>query len=436
LRLAPRFVLFGMLLATSCGGASDRAPDDGCQTDLECKGERVCVEGACVEPGAGGAGAQRDAASEPTPLQSEDASMTQRRPDASAPVPAPDASTRAIDAGAPPSFLPGTAVRTGVEASALVADPSRRRVYATVRGDADSHQNELVTIDVDTASVIGAIPIGSNPNTLAISEDGSTLWVGLAGAKAVRRVDLATELPTPAELHSLPLSLGSERATVRQIVVLPGTPRSIALLLEQNGIEPPVVILDDGVPRGARSGPQSTVSSIAGGPEGFLFGYDGLTSGFELFTYELDAEGIRQTAKAGLIQGGSELLYGHGRLYSTGGGEVIDVSKPTRPTLLGTFPIASWPIGGRLLLTSSPERVLCLGIESPKPSGEPTGGLVLQTLDATTFTVTSTVPVGVQKNATDLIARAVHLEPDVFAYSTSAGYDQPGSLYVLKSGSP
>jgi len=51
----------GLLLACGSsgggGGGAGGSTDTGCKTDAECKGTRVCLKGACVEPNAGGGGA-------------------------------------------------------------------------------------------------------------------------------------------------------------------------------------------------------------------------------------------------------------------------------------------------------------------------------------------------------------------------------------------
>lgn len=46
--------------AAAVPGGSDAAPIAGCQNDMQCKGDRVCQQGTCVEPAP---------ASTPTPAQ-------------------------------------------------------------------------------------------------------------------------------------------------------------------------------------------------------------------------------------------------------------------------------------------------------------------------------------------------------------------------------
>ena len=81
----------------------------------------------------------------------------------------------------------------------LAADPIRPRVYATLPSE-----NSVLVIDTDSLKVIDTIPIGSVPQGLALSADGSTLWVANSGSttSAIGVLDLATltrrpSLPAP-----------------------------------------------------------------------------------------------------------------------------------------------------------------------------------------------------------------------------------------------
>ena len=63
-------------------------------------------------------------------------------------------------------------------------------LYASVAGSDASYGNRIVRIDPQSAQVIASLPVGSEPGKLAISDDGTVLYVALGGAAAVRQVDL------------------------------------------------------------------------------------------------------------------------------------------------------------------------------------------------------------------------------------------------------
>ena len=79
----------------------------------------------------------------------------------------------------------------------LAVDPVRPRVYATM-----SEAGSVVVIDVNSLSIVKRIPIGRNPSGLAISADGSKLWVANFTDRTIGVVDLESlttlpSLPTP-----------------------------------------------------------------------------------------------------------------------------------------------------------------------------------------------------------------------------------------------
>jgi YVTN family beta-propeller protein len=82
----------------------------------------------------------------------------------------------------------------------LVADPVRPRVYATAPND-----NLLLVIDTASLGVVKTIAIGSSPQGLALSADGSKLWVANSGSTTfgIGIVDLNTLTTLPS--YSTPL---------------------------------------------------------------------------------------------------------------------------------------------------------------------------------------------------------------------------------------
>src|SRR5437763_2366277 len=82
----------------------------------------------------------------------------------------------------------------------LAAGPARSRIYATLPND-----NSVLVIDTTSLTVAKNIPIGSSPQGLAISADGSKLWVANSGSTTfgIGIVDLNTLTTLPS--YSTPL---------------------------------------------------------------------------------------------------------------------------------------------------------------------------------------------------------------------------------------
>lgn len=107
--------------------------------------------------------------------------------------------------------------------SQLAVDPIAGTIYGT-----DWNSGTVTPLNPTTGTLGTPIPVGLNPNKMAISGNGQYLYVGLNGANAVRRVDLATQTA------GLQFSLGvvdilGNPTYPEDIVVMPGAPQTIAV---------------------------------------------------------------------------------------------------------------------------------------------------------------------------------------------------------------
>lgn len=130
------------------------------------------------------------------------------------PTPLPTASPTPAGTPTPtpepmPTGTPLTIFNQGV--ASLAADPMRSRIYGTVPDN-----NTVVVVDTASLSVIATIPIGSAPQGLSISADGSKLWVANSGSTnaAIGVVDLNTlqtlpSLPAPGHPYDIEEGMGN-----------------------------------------------------------------------------------------------------------------------------------------------------------------------------------------------------------------------------------
>ena len=108
----------------------------------------------------------------------------------------------------------------------VVYDPTLDVLYASIPSIAGfPFGNSIATIDPATGSVVDSVFVGSEPNTLAISDDGSHVFVGLDGARSVRSYQPATGALSPI----VSLSLFSIPSVAQDIAVLPNQP-SVAVI--------------------------------------------------------------------------------------------------------------------------------------------------------------------------------------------------------------
>src|SRR5215213_1764128 len=104
------------------------------------------------------------------------------------PFPTRAANNEAAPFDGPTDFIRRIALRT----NDLVYSGSTGKLYASLPSNAGSNGNSIAPIDPTTGIVGGSTFIGSEPNKLALSDDGHSLYVSLDGAAAIRRFDVLT----------------------------------------------------------------------------------------------------------------------------------------------------------------------------------------------------------------------------------------------------
>lgn len=240
-----------------------------------------------------------------------------------------------------------------LQPSHMVYDRSRDRLYVTIQGGAPLYPNTVTAIDPRAAAVTASIPVGSDPNALALSNDASTLWVGMDGAFAMRKVTLTGATPVVGPLHRLTgaTSNGIYTASVyvQAILPMPDSPDTVAALA--SGGPNTLAVYDDGVPRANPNKVTSYPSFIFNGPPGQFYGLGSTGFSDTLFWMRVLSTGIAQATFPGLLGGqGARALYKANRLYVSG--TAYDVSAPSTPTPVGTLSAS-----GTLFDHTAPNRI-------------------------------------------------------------------------------
>jgi hypothetical protein len=418
--LSGRLIAFVGLCLLGCGGRTDDATvtgSGGCETDLDCKGTRICVEREC-----------RDAGFSPVAGSSHAGAASSSSGGASSRGGASSGGVGNRPGQAGTSGTGGN-VGTGVEpgsleldASAMIADSARGRLYAVVTSSGARYANELVVIDAAKLAIEASLVVGSDPDALALSDDGSRLWVGLHGALSLREVDLTQWPPVAAAQYALPSGQFDDYAVhAGAMVVLPGEPQSVAVSLHYDGLSPSfagVAIVDSGNPRPKKTSGHTGASLMVAGPPGYLFGFNDQHTGFEFYTLVVDAMGVTQTEHGGLISGFNAEIFSVGSNVISSGGEVVDVSKPNAPIRAGKFTQQ-----GLVLPHVDPTKAIMLSTLAGNAST--TSGsnrLVLRKLNLQTFREDSEVPLA---GSYTRVHHFVQPLPNTFAFidSTSNPFD-------------
>ena len=317
---------------------------------------------------------------------------------------------------------------TAVQASYLAFDATRGLIYASVDGSAPMYPNTITAVDPTTGAVVSSIAAGSDPHLMALSDDASTLWVGIDGAFSIRKITLATTPPVAGPLVALPdPSSLSAAVFLTALAPVPGAAASVVAEVASEGLSE-VTILDDGVPR-LNSIKNNVSSLLAEGPPGYAFGVSSIG------TTNLDVIGILAggpsiTVYGGLLSYGGQPIYQGGRLYFSGG-DVVDVTNIGAPTRVGAFAFSG------LMAARSANRLLILAGPPPTPQG---ASGILRILETETFTQTASAPIpgslfGFDGTPSDLI----YAGGDAVAFILNPGALSPTQLVIVHAaivGSP
>ena len=240
-----------------------------------------------------------------------------------------------------------------LESSALVLDPVGGLLYAAIPASATQNANTVIPINPATGAMMTPIAVSKDPQRLAISDDGSELYVATS-AGVLQRFNLKTL--ALEKTFSLPVDPSFGQTYVQQMQVVPGTPKSIVVSVFANVSSP-----EDGAALYNDSGlvnwiPGSWVSRNWLDLNAFTFTTPttiyGVPQGGTFFSQlQVGADGLSVISPSGAgccDQYTGSLLSSDGTLLYTNSGEVWN---PTTQTLLGTY---LQPKGEQLFYSGKP----------------------------------------------------------------------------------
>jgi len=244
-----------------------------------------------------------------------------------------------------------------IEANAIAYSAHTHLLYATIPSTAGvPYGNQLVAISPLDASIVGSVFVGSEPGPVATSPDSATAYVGLAGAAAVRPVDLAAM--TAGTQFSLGTSDIFGPLYAAEIAVMPGSPQTVAISRRDEGFSPSyqgVAIFDDGVMRPNVDESFTGGNSIAfGDSPNDVYGYDNEVSDFNLCRYSIDGSGIAgQTCDSNVISGYFvSIIFDGGTIFATSGAAVDADSFALQGTYQSSGPVAVDDANGMVLFAN------------------------------------------------------------------------------------
>lgn len=218
----------------------------------------------------------------------------------------------------------------------MIYDPFTRLIYVSVSGAGGAIGNTITEIDPAAGTIGRSFYIGSEPNKLAITNDGQLIYASLDGAAAVRVFDIPSRTP------GLQFTLGSDNLFgpyyVEDIAIMPGNNRVVAVSRMNKGVSPRhagVAIYENGImrPQVTARHTGSNIIEFSASPS-TLYGYNNETTEYGFRKMLVDASGVTITnVTQNLIMGNGVIKFENGHIYSTSG-MVLD---PEAMTLLGSY---------------------------------------------------------------------------------------------------
>jgi hypothetical protein len=254
-------------------------------------------------------------------------------------------------------------------------------LYASVPASAaGAIGNAVVGIDPNTGSIVRTIQVGTHPNKLALSTDGTQLFVGIDGAGSVAQINLAQgTIVNQFALGGGP-GVYNTPYTAAYLAAVPGLPNSVAVATVGDISGAGVTIFDSGVAR--------TGNTVTAGEGPLSFGSSASTlylgaSYVEALT--VASTGItKATQLASPSYTFSALQYDNGALYLSNG-QVLNASTGG---LNGTFySSGNTQASGPVVSDSTLGRAF-MAVSSYSGSG------VVYVFDETSFNLLGAIPTG------------------------------------------
>jgi uncharacterized repeat protein (TIGR01451 family) len=229
-------------------------------------------------------------------------------------------------------------------------------IYASVPGSVGGDLgNTIAAIDPNSGAIVKTIFVGSEPTKIALSSDGTQIFVGLNAAGAVRQVDLVAG--TAGMQFSLGVATGiynNSPNIAADLAVIPGQPNAVAVY-SNVGI---VTVYDSGVARPNKSSGlptyfNSNFGSLSFGGSASMLYLNAQTPGTNLYALTIDSTGVTQTRNFGTNASGNtvqSIQYDNNRIYAANGA-VLNAADGTQ---LGQFSIPSQYTNSGVIAASGP----------------------------------------------------------------------------------
>ena len=302
-----------------------------------------------------------------------------------------------------------------VPANIISFDPFTRKIYAVLPSTSTPISgNSIVPIDPFTTNVGSPIQVGSEPNLLSETSDGTYLYIGLSGAKSLGRFNLLNQTLEA----TIPITYNSPyggsnnpvNAAAVSIATLPGSDSTLAVEVGGTGIFDITGSTGTFRTKFAGNGDHAVFADPT-----HLYTYDSATSGAQFYRYTIDSNGatnVDGTTLSGMGGYGGRIVVDRGLVFGGAGG-IIDPST-TPPSQIAVLPLGNAPYyttyGGGVIPYQAESKAFVFGVTT---SG--VGGSFLQRFDTQQFT----------------LDEKIQLPAGATSASTGVRFGQDGLAYII-----
>lgn len=242
-----------------------------------------------------------------------------------------------------------TSTRLNIKANDIIWDAKRDVLYASVDDASPTYANKVVTIDPESGAVLSSRSVGTDPNAMAITANGNSIYIGIDGRGDVQKFSLPGFTPGWSFTFG---TYTSRQMLAGDIQVMPGTANTIAVSRRVDGLSPSlagVEIIDSGVARTDTTPSHNGSNSLAFSADpAVLYGSDTESSGTYFQRLAIDDDGVTEQDENGM--GGGDIIFHDGLVYGSNG-KIVDpvgVSPSLDDTLPGGSGVAIDATANRL----------------------------------------------------------------------------------------
>ncbi|MBN9688720.1 MAG: DUF11 domain-containing protein [Verrucomicrobia bacterium] len=217
-----------------------------------------------------------------------------------------------------------------LEVTDLVLHPGWGRLLAVVAALDATHPNELVVVNPNTGEIERSLSVAADPSALALSDDGTVLWVGSYGEGRVQRVDLTS--------FSISASFSLDSHWPVQLAARPGRNDSVVVYRAQMNAGNEIALYVNGVrqPMAISPGNLMWMGMTPGNNDRLYVIIPSFTSGVQpqLSEYAITDQGI-ELRRAGPEVPSLTWAFAEGRLYSVAGNVLDAATLSVLPGIAG-----------------------------------------------------------------------------------------------------